>query len=133
MGITTYDWATQLQQEALKCWFYGISWSILLSVYQLLTVFFSEPAAVQPVNAKSNEKETSEKQPAARQKPSVTARDPALRSKIYTQLMIDGCDIFLPGAAVGWIPVDQVFVGTCQTISSALAGRQVWDRVQAVA
>ena len=128
MGITNYSWGPELQNEALKCWFYGIAWSIVLSLYQLTGLHATSPASTSLASKKPIEKRA--KQTAAKKKSSLTSADRAFRSRIYTQLVIDCCDIFIPGSAVGWIPVYQVFAGTCQTISSAVAAKQVWDRVR---
>ncbi|THW89380.1 hypothetical protein D6D15_05290 [Aureobasidium pullulans] len=49
---------------------------------------------------------------------------------LASDLVLDCCDILIPGSAVGWIPVDSVTVGIASSISSIIAGQQIWARVQ---
>lgn len=54
----------------------------------------------------------------------------ATKSQLYTNIVIDCCDILIPGSAVNWTPVSSVTVGIASSISSLIVGKQVWDRVQ---
>lgn len=132
MGITSYEWGPRLQNEALKCWFYGISWSILLGYSQLVMLFFSsgKSAPSQDTGGKRAESEDEKESPESAKEAARKAELQLARSRILTQLAIDHCDIFIPGSAVGWIPAGPVGVGTCQSISSVLAMQQVWAKVQ---
>ena len=47
----------------------------------------------------------------------------AKRNKIITQLAIDTCDILIPGAAVGWIPLDAVYTGIAGGVSAGISLR----------
>nr|POE76143.1 hypothetical protein CFP56_59623 [Quercus suber] len=105
-----------------------------LSLFYLF--FATEPSVVPAEQQSGDEKHAHGKQgKPASQKPKKQpeqspASRPAARSKLYTQIVIDGCDLFLPGSAVGWIPADLVTVGVAGTISTVLAGRDIWHRVQ---
>lgn len=44
---------------------------------------------------------------------------------------MDGCDLFVPGAAVGWIPIEALSVGIFMSISSVLAMGSMWPKIQA--
>jgi hypothetical protein len=55
------------------------------------------------------------------------------KKTLYTSLVIDCCDILIPGSAVGWIPVSSVTVGIASSISSIIVGQQIWQRVQKTA
>ncbi|KAG9944959.1 hypothetical protein KCU85_g7605, partial [Aureobasidium melanogenum] len=52
------------------------------------------------------------------------------KPQLYTNLIIDCCDILIPGSAVNWIPVSSVTVGVASSISSLIVGKQIWERVQ---
>ncbi|KAG9823101.1 hypothetical protein KCU98_g16768, partial [Aureobasidium melanogenum] len=54
----------------------------------------------------------------------------ATKPQLYTNLVIDCCDILIPGSAVNWIPVSSVAVGVASSISSLIVGKQIWERVQ---
>ena len=122
MGVTDYSWGPAVQLEANRCWFYALIASILVTVYNLMELYFSLAVGTA----------TTENQSGA--KKAATSADPTNDippSRLLTDLAIDCCDIVLPGTAVGWIPASQFVVGSCQSISSILAGRRIWDRVNA--
>jgi hypothetical protein len=52
------------------------------------------------------------------------------KKQLYTSLIIDSCDLLIPGSAVGWLPVSSVTVGIASSISSIIVGQQIWARVQ---
>nr|POE65031.1 putative amino-acid permease c15c4.04c [Quercus suber] len=121
--------------EANKCWFYALLASIALSLYYLIFTNepSTEPAAQQSANGKpvdGGKQEKSHSSKSVKQSSKAAPSRHAVKSKLFTQLAIDGCDLLLPGSAVGWIPVDWVTVGTASTISTVLAGREIWNRVQ---
>ncbi|EME78474.1 uncharacterized protein MYCFIDRAFT_36825 [Pseudocercospora fijiensis CIRAD86] len=116
LGVSASEWAANVQREANKAWFYALVLSIILGLWQIASRILSATA-----KAPTQIDETPE------QKPAVVT--PAIDSRVYTQLIIDCCDLFIPGSAVGWIPVGLVFVGSASTVSSLLAGRQIWNRL----
>jgi hypothetical protein len=54
----------------------------------------------------------------------------ATKPQLYTNLVIDCCDILIPGSAVNWIPASPLTVGIASSISSLIVGKQIWERVQ---
>ncbi|KAI5194391.1 hypothetical protein E4T38_09605, partial [Aureobasidium subglaciale] len=60
---------------------------------------------------------------------SVTS-SPTTKTQLSTSLLLDACDILIPGSAVGWISASSVTVGIASSISSVIAGKQIWNRVQ---
>jgi hypothetical protein len=52
------------------------------------------------------------------------------KKTLYTSLIIDSCDLLIPGSAVNWIPASSVTVGIASSISSIIVGQQIWSRVQ---
>lgn len=136
-----------VQREANKCWFYALVLSIFLGLREIMymalfqratdvteqakgTTDGSNSEATKPEATKSEatESESTKSEAEPTRSPAKSARE--VDNHIYTQLIIDSCDLFIPGAAVGWLPMGLVFVGTASTVSSLLAGRQIWDRVQ---
>ena len=125
MGVTNYDWGPAVQHEANKCWLYAIVSSIFVSVYQLcFSTATPIPTEVQDTKTKTK---PDEKGPASA--PAHSARNTA-RSKIYKQLAIDCADVIIPAVGVGWLDWDEVYVGVAGSISSILAGQEVWSSVQ---
>lgn len=117
MGVTAYPWASALQVEANKFWFYGISFSILLCLYQIS--YSPTPKPPQPV--KQDDKKPGQ---------DGAVVPTAVRSSLLPQLTVDCLDILAPGAALGWIPASPLVVGLAYTVSSAIAARPIWQRVQ---
>ncbi|EME40591.1 hypothetical protein DOTSEDRAFT_177660 [Dothistroma septosporum NZE10] len=132
IGATSFEWAPMAQREANKCWFYGLIFSILVSLYELLLLQNTTPTkrekkASSDLNGSTVKDEVKGK-PSA---PSPSSPpDDIEPHRIWTQLAIDCNDLVIPGSAVGWMPVGPILVGTCSTISTVLAGRQIWNRVQ---
>jgi peroxin-11B len=129
MGVTNFEWGLKLQNEADKCWFYALSFSICLSLYRLLQLFFARPnsSATATYASKGAEAEQSKE----RTKP--TPVESSILVVLLTQLTIDCCDLTIPGFSTGWIPIQLVFVGAAQFTSSALAILHIWRRVQGAA
>ncbi|KAI5235418.1 hypothetical protein E4T43_09281, partial [Aureobasidium subglaciale] len=99
MGITASPFLNALQHHALQVWFFAISVSLLLTLYDFLTIR------------------------------SVTS-SPTTKTQLSTSLLLDAFDILIPGSAVGWISASSVTVGIASSISSVIAGKQIWNRVQ---
>ncbi len=125
MGVTQYSWAAVLQSEADKCWFYAISFSIMLSLYRLLSLLFAT-GSLNEEESKSSPTTQNETSKGPKQS---TPKGNAYRT-LCIRLTIDCCDMTIPGSSTGWIPVRLAVVGAAQFTSSALAGLQVWRRVQ---
>lgn len=147
MGLTTYEWGPRVQHEANKCWFISLAFSILLSLHGLSSLFASSGEkraptirtengkasdSVKKITPDTTDGATDEKQnDKSNRQPALKGGAPdLLRSKLYTQLIIDSCDICIPGSAVGWLTAGPILVGTLMTVSTTLAGRQIWIRVQ---
>jgi hypothetical protein len=123
MAIWSTEWAARLFLEAMKFWFYSISFSIILS---LVLLYFSFSDATKPLkghtgrsrkssNGKINEKAT---------------KGSTLQWGIMKKICVDCCDIFIPGFTTGWLAVSSGTVGILGMISTVLASTDIWERVQ---
>lgn len=114
---------------------------MLLDLYEIFYVYAGPTPASAPTTPKSQpktrQKKPSEKkgggQEGAGAPSSSSDHDPhaAKRRALYKQLAIDGFDLLIPGAIVGWTPLDHVTVGVAGSISGMLGGSDVWARVTA--
>lgn len=128
MGVTAFEWGPTLQSEADKCWFYAISFSIILSVYRLFVLLFAKTTPTpRDANSSKNTQDEKSEEPAT---PPVVQQN--AYTALLTQLTIDCCDLTIPGSSTGWIPVQMSVVGGAQFTSSALAIVRIWRRVQGV-
>lgn len=132
MRVTSTSWGPGVLQESLKFWFYALCASILLSIYDLWMIrtttgpFPEIKRNGQAVREKDSN--GSHKTTPVSSKPSSTAS--ARTMSIYKKLLVDGCDLLIPGAATGWIETDPVIVGVTGCISSLVAMEEIWARVQ---
>jgi hypothetical protein len=154
---TWRPWAVVTQTEALKLWFYALAVSVVLDLYEILVVYSPGSTAWSPPQAATATATASatskgpppvneEKKQASRSTnaPSTAGADAgadvgadsfdfnaAKRRSTYRQLIIDGCDLLIPGAAVGWLALDPITVGVAGTISALVGGSDAWTRVNA--
>lgn len=125
LGVTNFPWGQTVQRSANECWFFALVASVFLSLYDLafLNSQRQERSVDRPEDqGKSNSNVTINKDDTQKKKQ---------KNRILTQLTIDAADLFIPGAAVGWIPVSALVVGSASLISTTLAGQQIWTKVQA--
>ena len=126
MGIWTTTWAAGLFVEAMKFWFYSLSLGIIVGVVQLYQLYM-EPVVV-------SEKQTEVREKTAQngkviQMMEITEREEK-RSKIIKKIVVDGCDLFIPGSTTGWMAVSTANVGMLSVVSTVLAATDIWTRVQ---
>jgi hypothetical protein len=131
MGVTNTSWGPNVQQESNKFWFYALTSSLLLSMYQIFlgSALFAQPAksaTTEKVESSTSEKKQTGEKASPKSQTGTPSGD---MSSIYKQFIIDGCDILIPGSVVGWIPADPVTVGVAMSLSSFLSARDIWFKV----
>lgn len=119
MGATNYSWGPAMQREADKYWLYAIIASIFVSLHQLLLTTSSSQAQSKATG--------DEKDPSAG---SASNREATPTIKTLSQLAIDCADVIIPTAGLGWVPLDDFYVGIAGTVSTLIAGVELWAGVQ---
>jgi hypothetical protein len=125
MGIWTTTWAAGLFVEAMKFWFYSLSLGIIVGVVQLYQLYM-EPVVVSEEKTEVGEKSKENEKVIQIE---ITERKEK-RSKIIKKIMIDGCDLFIPGSTTGWMVVSTANVGMLSVVSTVLAATDIWTKVQ---
>lgn len=121
------SWASWVFVEAMKFWFYSLILGILLAFIELGQSSYTDKSVVRPGGNGVDEKVAEE----AALKEQLRAREQALRrTSAVKKIVIDGCDLFTPGAVTGWLVVSSSNVGILCAVSTVLAGTDVWHRVQ---
>ncbi|KAL4776623.1 peroxisomal biogenesis factor 11 [Aspergillus nidulans var. acristatus] len=115
MGVARVDWYHPLMTEANKFWLYALMLSVIRCTWELF--FPSAPAT--PYKTSSSE---SEKSRAKGQQP----RPSPPKWPLVKRIIIDGCDLTLPGSFLGWTPVTPLQIGLGMVLSTVLAGHDVW-------
>ncbi|KAF8859452.1 hypothetical protein BDZ45DRAFT_356468 [Acephala macrosclerotiorum] len=125
MGVYRTTWAQPLFVEAMKFWFYSITCGILLSLVQFWGLYMA-PNPV-PKTGKADEKEEKESKEKGVK---VEVEWMSTRRKIMKRLVVDSCDLFIPGSVTGWLAVSSANVGLFSVVSTVLTGTDLWTRVQ---
>jgi hypothetical protein len=111
MNVYRVDWYKPLMTEANKFWFYAIVLSITRAAWELLFT---------PVVAGSSTKGKGDKAKKA------SAAPGSPKWPLVKRIVIDVCDLTLPGSFIGWVPVTGLQIGLAMVVSTVLAGHNVW-------
>ena len=138
MQLTDYAWATTAQTESLEFWFYALVVSMLLSLYDL-AFGMKQPFATSSKAASQKRAaaiDTKQKPAGRNEKTTSNEGTSSLSAPFWTQygnllidLAIDGCDLTIPGTAVGWLTIDKDMVGLAMATSTVLTGQRIWMKV----
>ncbi|KAI9370278.1 peroxisomal biogenesis factor 11 [Aspergillus egyptiacus] len=120
MGVAKVDWYRPVLTEANKFWFYAIALSIVRALWGLL---FTSSASSTPASSKTGGKKAADEKEKKKKKqnPSAPSKWPFLK-----RLVIDVCDLTLPGSFIGWVPATGLQIGGGMVVSTVLAGQGVW-------
>ncbi|RJE24116.1 PEX11 domain protein [Aspergillus sclerotialis] len=129
MNVYLVPWNEPVLIESNKFWFYGICLSILSAVVELLFLF-SRPATTvtkkrangAKENGSTKENESSETIQAQKQSQKIM---PLLKG-----IVVDGCDLLLPGTFLGWIQADELSVSAAMVVSTIVASGAIWEAAQ---
>ncbi|PYI05401.1 hypothetical protein BO78DRAFT_371055 [Aspergillus sclerotiicarbonarius CBS 121057] len=107
-------WNKTLLTEANKFWFYALLFSLLTSGMSFLSLSFSSSPSSSS-NAKKNK------------------RNPTTRSitpfSLFKKVLVDTCDLLIPGTFLGWIPMQQMGVGVGMVTSTLVSGWEIWRTI----
>lgn len=120
MSIWEPPWAKMVMREANKFWFYAICFSILETVIYALGL--SAPP----------ETEVTEKGKVAGKGNIWRRRSPIKKTsgrEVVKKLVLDGCDLLVPGHHTGWIKTNSAIVGEASVMSTLLTAAEVYRRV----
>ncbi|CEN59257.1 hypothetical protein ASPCAL01709 [Aspergillus calidoustus] len=107
MNVHHVSWYRPLLTEANKFWFYALVLSITRATWELLFTSSS------PRKSETEKGET-------------RVADGRAKSALVQRIVIDACDLTLPGSFIGWVPVTGLQIGIAMVVSTLLAGHGVW-------
>jgi hypothetical protein len=122
MNIWLVSWNTPVLIEANKFWFYALCVSITGAVWELLFGSAAQSKTQKGHPDIDQKKEESEKPSSSKPVPSTI---PLLK-----RIVVDGCDLTLPGSFLGWIALGDLGVGMAMVVSTVVASRDIWARAQ---
>lgn len=123
-NVYPVSWNARVTTEAYRFWFCGLALSVLGCVWGVFLGMMTSPSSSSnkaSSNGDSEKKTEKEKGPVA-QLP---------RSMLVKRIVVDGCDLLIPGAFLGWIRVGELGVGVAMLMSTLVAGRDLWASVTA--
>ncbi|GLI75767.1 hypothetical protein PoHVEF18_004030 [Penicillium ochrochloron] len=127
MDVYLVPWEQRVMKEANTFWFYALSFSLAGSVFALL---FS--TSVEPASKAKDQKTRKNGAKAEKEKVEAVTNEKADAPKtaaLVRQIVVDGCDLFLPAALLGWMPTGDLVIGSTMVLSTVLTGREIWKRV----
>jgi hypothetical protein len=127
MDVYLVPWEQRVMKEANTFWFYALSFSLAGAIYGL---FFS--TSVETAFKAKDQKSKKNGTKAEKEKvEAVTNEKPEApkTTALVRQIVVDGCDLFLPAALLGWMHTGDLVLGLTMVLSTALTGREIWKRV----
>ncbi|RHZ53105.1 PEX11 domain protein [Aspergillus thermomutatus] len=123
MNVYPVQWNKPVLVEAYKFWFYALALSIVGALWGLL--FGS--ASGSPSAGKVQQ---DEKKGGSGKEGKEGGRKEVSTGPLVKRIVVDGCDLLIPGVFLGWIQVSDVVVGMAMVVSTLVAGRDVWVKAQ---
>ncbi|KAF7166629.1 hypothetical protein CNMCM6106_002372 [Aspergillus hiratsukae] len=106
MNVYPVYWNKPILVEAYKFWFYALALSIVGALWGLLFGSASGSNSASVGKAPQDEK----KDGASKERKVST-------SPLVKRIVVDGCDLLIPGVFLGWIQVSEVVVGMAMVMS----------------
>ena len=125
MAIWHTAWASMVFVEAMKFWFYSISFSICLGLLRLYRLGISTQGKLDSEHKKDQGSVENVAHIGGETRDWV-----ASRKRILKRLVIDCCDLFIPGFTTGWLVLSSATVGMLCVVSTILASGDIWTQVQ---
>lgn len=102
-------------REANQFWFYALSFSLLGTLYKLLSQLSSHTSFVKAGKKTSKESEK--------------GSAPVEVSVLVKQLVVEACDLLIPASLLKWMPVGDLILGLTMVVSTVFTGRAIWATV----
>lgn len=126
MAVYPVLWNDRVLAEANKFWFYALVLSVISGMYDLLLSMSSPSQKAPTPNKKAQKVDVKEPEKASELSNGLSSSTRA----IMTRAIIDVCDLSIPGAFLGWIPVGGSMVGMAMVVSTTLASQDIWAKAQ---
>ncbi|KAK0128998.1 hypothetical protein ONS95_000939 [Cadophora gregata] len=125
MGVYQTYWAAGLFVEAMKFWFFSLTLGIFLALMELWDM-----SGQGPVVREGDDGENRKDGTIVAQDQDSRARERSLkRWNVVKKIVIDVCDLSIPGSITGWLTVSPGNAGMLCIVSTALTGLEIWDRI----
>ncbi|OGM51115.1 peroxin PEX11-1 [Aspergillus bombycis] len=126
LGVHPVAWNTPVLVEAFKFWFYSLALSVLGAVWGLLFTSSSSASSKTTSNEKKKEDKNAEKTTPNTD----NSQSKAQRAALMKRIVVDGCDLLIPGVFVGWMQISDLVIGVTMVISTVVSGGDAWVKAQ---
>ncbi|GFF71502.1 hypothetical protein IFM60648_03444 [Aspergillus lentulus] len=120
MNVYPVYWNKPVIVEAYKFWFYALALSIVGALWGLLVASGSTSTSASAGKVQQDEKKGE----------SSKERKAGVSGPLMERIVVDGCDLLIPGVFLGWIKVSELVVGMAMVVSTLVAGRDIWIKAQ---
>lgn len=121
----SWTWNRTVLEEAYKLWFYALSLSLLGAVWSLLFTVSGTGTASGTGTGKG--KKGGKR--GGKVGNGAGASHRMVRRTLLKRIVVDGCDLLIPGVFLGWVGVGDAVVGAGMVVSTLVSGGDVWGRV----
>lgn len=126
--IWTTPTGQTIDTEANKFWAYALTAAVAGDIWDILTATPTSENAKVGGRSKTAQDPSEKKQEAKKQ--GLEKRDEKKRDwRLYRQLVVDGCDLFIPLTIVGWVDLGSRRLGALMVVSTLGAGWGVYERL----
>lgn len=140
MKLYTPTWTKDILLHANRFWFYGILLSIMGGLWILLSPLLSGtvPETAETKNESNGETEKPQSKSSSSNETGKMETGTNTQSKTAAwsvspqarRLVVDSCDLLIPGSFLGWIPVSSLAIGVTTVVSTLVAMVDIWANVQ---
>lgn len=114
MNVYPVPWAKNIHTEAYKFWFYGLALSVMGGFWLLLSQMISIRTS------------TSQSKKKGEKKTNTTDKSVSVTGILVKRVLVDGCDLLIPGEFLGWTRIGNEMVGMAMVLSTVVGGREIW-------
>ncbi|KAE8373356.1 peroxisomal biogenesis factor 11 [Aspergillus bertholletiae] len=126
MDVHPVAWNAPVLVEAFKFWFYSLALSVFGAVCGLL---FTSSSSRSKTSGNDEKKDTKNDEKAVSK--SDDSQSKAQRTALMKRIVVDGCDLLIPGVFVGWMQISDLVIGVTMVISTVVSGGDAWVKAQA--
>ncbi|PWY70910.1 hypothetical protein BO70DRAFT_124496 [Aspergillus heteromorphus CBS 117.55] len=116
--------------EANKFWFYALVFSLLGAWWGVLFPTTSSSPGSSSKGTKSGKKAKSSEKKRSPSAPLVSVSSTRLDVwAVFKRVLVDACDLLIPGMFLGWVDVSELGVGVGMVVSTVVSGWEIWKTV----
>ena len=132
MDIWSPEWASWVLVEAFKFWVYSLCFSLVSSFLQLYHLSASKASVTDSPEKEGKQSMSGDGKIVAEktERKATRVKRQQQQQALAKQIIVDCCDLLVPGFVTGWLRTTPAVVGMVSVVSTVLTSKDIWDRVQ---